>query len=185
MRVLSSRTVYTGRVFKLSKDVIEMNGRKITREIIRHPGSALMVPVLDVKKQIIILIQQYRYAAGGDIFEFPAGTVDKGESHKQTAARELMEETGYKAGRLKEVSRFYLAPGTMTEVMAMFVCLNLEKKKQNLMPDEMIKIRITTLGKAVKMIFSGKIKDAKTIAAVMTLKEIYSDKKLFKKYLGV
>ncbi len=183
MKVLSSKTVYKGRIFRLDKDIIEMNGIKITREIIHHPGSSLMIPVLNVKTKKIVLIEQYRYAAGGNIFEFPAGTVDKGETHKECAARELIEETGYKAGKVMEVSRFYLAPGTMTEVMAMFICLDLEKKGQNLMPDEKIKNKITTLDKAVKMVFSGRIKDAKTIAAVMTLKYIYQDKKLFKKFM--
>ena len=184
MKVLSSRTVYKGRIFRLDKDIIEMNGRKITREIIHHPGSSLMIPVLDVRSKKIVLIEQYRYAAGGNIFEFPAGTLDRGETHRKCAARELIEETGFKAGKLTQVSRFYLAPGTMTEVMAMFMCLRLEMTKQNLMPDEKIKNHITTLDRAVKMVFSGAIKDAKTIAAVMILSSIYADKKLFKKYLG-
>ena len=183
MKVLSSKTVYKGRIFSLDKDIMEMNGRKITREIMRHPGSSLMLPVLDVKYKKIILIEQYRYSAGGNIYEFPAGTRDKNEAYKECAARELQEETGYIAGKLMEISRFYLAPGTTTEVMAMFICLKLKKTRQNLMPDEKIKNRITTLEKAVKMVFSGRIKDAKTIAAVMMLDKIYSGKKLFEKFL--
>lgn len=183
MKVLSSKRVYTGRIFHMNKDVIEMDGRKITREIIHHPGSSLMIPLLDIKTKKIVMIQQYRYAAGGTILEFPAGTRDKGESYKTCAARELTEETGFKAGKVTEVTRFYLAPGTMTEVMAMFLCLNLEKKTMNLMDDEKIKPYITTLDKAVKMVFSGRIKDSKTITALMMLKEIYSDKQLSRKFL--
>jgi len=182
MRVISSKTVYKGRIFRLDKDIIEMDGNKITREIIHHPGSSLMVPVLDVKKKTIIMIKQYRYAAGGGILEFPAGTRDKGETYKTCASRELVEEIGYKAGKIREITRFYLAPGTMTEIMSMFLCLNLEKRTQDLMPDEKIRPFITTLDKAVGMVFSGRIKDAKTIAGVMALKEIYGDKKLYKKF---
>lgn len=183
MKIISSKTVYKGRIFRLDRDILEINSRKITREIIRHPGSALMIPVLDIKKKTIILIKQYRYAAGGNIIEFPAGTLDKGESYKACAARELEEETGYRAESISALSRFYLAPGTMTEVMGMFLCTGLVKRTQNLMPDEQIEPIITSMEKAVKMVFSGKIMDAKTIAGVMILKEIYGDAGLFKKFL--
>jgi ADP-ribose pyrophosphatase len=182
MRVVSSKTVYKGRIFRLDKDIIEMNGNRITREIIHHPGSSLMIPVLDIKKKLIIMIEQYRYAAGGGIIEFPAGTRDKGESYKTCASRELTEEIGYNAKKIREITRFYLAPGTMTEVMGMFLCTKLEKRTQTLMPDEKIRPYITPLDKAVSMVFSGRIKDAKTIAGVMVLKNIYSEKKLYKKF---
>lgn len=185
MKIISSKTVYKGRIFNLDKDVIEINGNKITREIIHHPGSSLMIPVLDIKKRQIIMIEQYRYAAGGNILEFPAGTKDKGESYKTCAARELIEEIGYETKMISEVTRFYLAPGTMTEVMAAFLCLKLKKTKQNLMPDEQIKPFITTLDKVVGMVFSGRIKDSKTITGIMMLKQIYTDKNLSKKFLSV
>lgn len=183
MKLLSSKTIYMGRIFRLDKDVIIINNRKITREIIHHPGSAIMLPVLDIKTQKIILIEQYRYATGGKLLEFPAGTIDKPETAKKCAARELIEETGYEAKSIKEITKFFLAPGTMTEVMHMYLCTNLIKKSQNLMPDEIIKPHITTLNKAVKMVFNGEIKDAKTITGVMVLNEIYKDKKLTKKFL--
>ena len=184
MKVISSKTVYQGRIFRLDKDIIQLGKNTITREIIHHPGSSLMLPVLDIKKKIIVMISQYRYAAGSDILEFPAGTKDKGESYRTCALRELTEETGYKADKISEVSRFFLAPGTMTEVMAMFACTKLVKKEQNLMPDEKIRTFTTSLDRAIKMIFSGRIKDAKTIAGVLTLKEIYADKRLQKKHLA-
>ncbi|MEI7541745.1 MAG: NUDIX hydrolase [bacterium] len=183
MKLLSSKTIYKGLIFRLDKDVIIINNRKITREIIHHPGSALMLPLLDINNQTIILIEQYRYATGGNLLEFPAGTIDKPESAKKCAARELIEETGYKAKSLKEITKFFLAPGTMTEVMHMFLCTKLIKKSQNLMPDEIIKPHITSLNKAISMVFNGKISDAKTIAGLMVLNEIFKDKKLKNKFL--
>jgi ADP-ribose pyrophosphatase len=183
VRILKSENVYTGRIFEVKKDLILFGKNIITRDIIKHPGSALMIPVVDIKKARIILIKQYRYAAGGEIIEFPAGTKERDETYAKCASRELVEETGYKAGKIIRVSQFYLAPGTMTELMYMFLCLNLTKVKQALEADEKISPYITTLDKAVRLVFSGKIRDAKTICAILSLKNIYQDKKLRKRFL--
>jgi len=184
MKLLKSEHIYKGRIIDLYKDTVKTGKRTVTRDIIRHPGSVLIIPVLDVKKQKIILINQYRYAAGGYIYELPAGTRDENESFKSCALRELIEETGYASGKIREVTRFFLAPGTMTEIMALFISYNLEKSEQNLDEDEQITPFVTTLGKAVDMVFSGRIKDSKTIAGIMVLKNIFGDKKLYKKYFG-
>ncbi len=172
MKPTKSEKIYKGRIFELKKETFKLKGNIITREIIYHPGSALMIPVLDVKKKTIIMIKQYRHAAGGEIIEFPAGTKDKGESYRACASRELVEEIGYKPRKVKEITRFYLAPGTMTEIMALFLCTNLKKQEQDLEIDEKIKPFITTVDEAVRMVKTGKIKDAKTILAVLMLRDL-------------
>jgi ADP-ribose pyrophosphatase len=184
MRPVSSEIVYKGRIFDLKKETFMVDKHLITREIIHHPGSALMVPLIDAGKRSIIMIKQYRHAAGEEIIEFPAGTRDKGETFKACASRELVEETGYKAASVKKLTGFYLAPGTMTELMEIYLCRGLVKHEQELEIDEKIMPFITTLDKAVKMIFSGRIVDAKTICGVLMLKNIFDDRKLSKKYLG-
>ncbi len=184
MKLLKSEQIYKGRVVNLSKDTIKMGKKTIVRELIKHPGSVLIIPILDIKKKKIVLINQYRYAAGGYIYEFPAGTRDDRESFMSCALRELTEEIGYTAGRIKEITKFFLAPGTSNEVMAIFIAYSLEKSKQNLDEDEQITPFVTTLASAVDMVFSGRIKDSKTIAGILVLKNIFDDKKLYKKYFG-
>jgi ADP-ribose pyrophosphatase len=183
-RTLSSERVYKGKIFELKRERIILDGAEFTRDIMVHPGSAVMVPVLDAKKGIIIMIRQYRHATGGMLVEFPAGTKDVGESYRQCAKRELTEETGYSAGRVAQALKFFLAPGTTTESMALFICSKLSMGRQKPEEDEKIGVFKTTLKKAVAMVCSGAIKDAKTIAGVMFLEHVYSDKKLYKKYLA-
>jgi ADP-ribose pyrophosphatase len=184
MRPITSKEIYHGRIFDLKKETFRMKGNIITRDIIYHPGSTVMIPLLDVKKQNIIMIRQYRHAAGGNIIEFPAGTREENESYRTCASRELIEETGYRAKKVIPIVKFYLAPGTTTEAMGLYLCRGLVNQGQELEMDEDIKIFETTLPDAVKTIFSGKIKDAKTICALLTLKNIYEDKGLYKKYLA-
>jgi ADP-ribose pyrophosphatase len=97
-KTINRKMIYKGRRIDLIRSEVMINGRKSVREIIVHPGSAVMIPVLDVKKKTIILLRQYRYAAGQRMIEFPAGTRDKGESAYKCALREMREETGYAAG---------------------------------------------------------------------------------------
>jgi ADP-ribose pyrophosphatase len=183
VRTLTSKTVYKGRIFAVKKDLIRDGNSEYTRDVITHPGSTVMIPVVDAKKRVIIMIKQYRHAAGGTLIEFPAGTREKGESFAKCAKRELIEETGFSAKSAIQVSNFFLAPGTMTEQMGLFICSKLVKKEQHLDRDEKIDVFTTTVEKATGMVMSGSIRDAKTIAGVMFLEHIYRVKKLFKKYL--
>lgn len=183
-KTIKRKLIYKGRRIDLIKSEIMINGRKSVREIIVHPGSAVMIPVLDVKRKTIILLRQYRYAAGRWMIELPAGTRDKGESALKCARREIIEETGYKAAAMKKIAEFMPSPGMMTEKMDLYIASGLSKAYLSPDFDEQITVFTTSLEKAVKMIFSGKIIDAKTIAGVLMLKEVYADKRLFKKYLG-
>jgi ADP-ribose pyrophosphatase len=182
VRTLDSKSVYKGRIFEVKKDFIRDGKSEYTRDIITHPGSTVMIPVVDPKKGVIMMIRQYRHAAGGIIIEFPAGTREKGESFLRCAKRELVEETGFSAKNVIKASKFFLAPGTMTEQMGLFICSKLVKKEQHLDSDEKIDVFTTTVKKAVDMVLSGAIRDAKTIAGVMLLEHIFRDKNLFKKY---
>ena len=182
-KTIKKRLIYKGRRIDLIRSEILINGRKSVREIIVHPGSAVMMPVLDVKKKTIILLRQYRYAAGKWMIELPAGTRDKGESALKCASREIREETGYAAGSMRKIAVFLPSPGMMTERMELYIASGLFKAYLPPDFDEHIGVFTTSLDKAVKMIFSGKIIDAKTIAGILILKEVYGDKKLFKKYL--
>jgi ADP-ribose pyrophosphatase len=183
-KLLKKQLIYKGKRIDLIRSEILINGRKSIREIIVHPGSAVMIPVLDVKKKTILLLRQYRYGAGKWMIELPAGTRDKGESALKCALREIIEETGYAAGSMKKIAGFMPSPGMMTEKMDLYIASTLTKAYLSPDFDEQIAVFTTSLDKAVKMVFSGKIIDAKTIAGILMLKEIYGDKRLFKKYLG-
>jgi ADP-ribose pyrophosphatase len=182
-KTINSETLYKGRIISLAKDIVEVNGRKTTRELITHPGSAVIIPVLDTKNKKIILIKQFRYAAKTWMIELPAGTRKKQEPALKCAMREITEETGYTASTMKKVSEFMPSPGMMTEKMSLFIAAGLKKTKQALDFDEQITLKVTPLGLAIDMIFSGKIHDAKTIAGILMLEHIYRDEKLFKRYL--
>jgi ADP-ribose pyrophosphatase len=184
MKTTNTKLIYSGRIFSLIKSDISIKGRVSVREIVVHPGSAVMIPVLDIKNKVIILIRQYRYGAGKWMVELPAGTRNKGESILKCAQRETTEETGYKAHSMKKITDFMPSPGMMTERMDLFIASHLVKSQVNPDFDEQIKVFKITLDKAVKMIFTGKICDAKTIAGILILKNVYGDTRLFKKYLA-
>jgi ADP-ribose pyrophosphatase len=183
-KTIKSELLYRGRIISLFRDIVKIKGRKTVRELITHPGSSVILPVLDVKKKIIVLIRQYRYAAKSPTLELPAGTRKRGEPALTCARREIIEETGYSAAKMKLISGFMPSPGIMSEQMSLFIAAGLIKTRQALDFDEQISVLKVTLKKAVAMVFSGKIKDAKTIAGVLMLNEVYRDKNLYKKYLS-
>ena len=161
------KTIYKGRIVNLVKDTVKIGNKKTTREIAVHPGSVVIIPLLPNNR--IVLIKQYRYAIGKYIYELPAGTLEPGEAPARCARRELTEETGFKAGKIKKITNIYPAPGIVTENMRVFLATNLTRVKQNTEFDEDIKPFITTIPKAARMIKNGKIKDAKTIAGILML----------------
>ena len=166
LKVLKSESIYSGRVISLIKDtVILPSGRTVIREKVMHPGSVGILPVLEDGR--LVLIRQFRYVVGSSLLEIPAGTVEKGESPEECAARELQEETGYRAGKLTLLSAFYLAPGYSNEFMWLFKATELEAGEMRPMPDESIEVRRLSLEEALQMIRSGEIRDVKTICAIL------------------
>lgn len=167
-RLVDSRTIYRGRVIRLNKDRLILNAhprKLITREIVHHPGAVVIVPYVD--KEHILLLKQFRYAAQGDLWEIPAGTLEKGEKTLVCAKRELEEETGFKASRWELLTRFLPAPGISDELMTLYRAEKLSAGRKNLDHDEHIVHRVVSVAKARRMIRQGKIRDAKTIVALL------------------
>lgn len=164
VRVLSSKRVYSGAV-SMRKDRFSINNRIVEKEIVEHQPSVGILPIVDGS---VILITQYRHATGKTLLEIPAGKIEKGETPRQAAAREMDEEIGYR-GTLTPFLKWYLAPGYDTELMHLFIATDLKKiaSRRTMDDDEDIVPRKMKLSSAVKKCFNGEIEDAKTIAAVL------------------
>lgn len=166
--------IYNGKIIKLYKDIITIKNKNIIRETIAHPGSVVLIPVFNKKTKEIVLVKQFRYAINKYILELPAGTRKINESTFVCAKRELEEETGYKAGKLKKISEFYPSPGILAEKMHLFLATDLIESKQKLDVNEDIKTFKIKLSKALKMVKTGRITDAKTIIGILMFKFFYS-----------
>jgi ADP-ribose pyrophosphatase len=165
-KVLSSRIVYEGAVFGIRRDeVIEPTGVQTTREMITHPGSVVVLPVLPDGR--ILLIQQYRYAARQHLWELVAGRIDSGETPRQAAERELIEETGYRAKRLRIFLEVFPTPGFLEEKMFLLLAEGLTPGKAEPEDDEKIIVRAYKHKQLEEMIRKGKLRDAKTIAGIL------------------
>ena len=163
-------TIYVGKNVRLDECSLTIEGRKVRREIIDHPGVAAIL-AFDEKDKII-LVRQHRFPLGY-ILEIPAGTLEKGESPKRCALREIQEETGYKAKGMTHLITYYPSVGYNTEAIHCFVASGLTRVKTKLDTDEFITVKKMELSKLIKLIKSGKIIDSKTICAVM----VYAAKK--------
>ena len=165
-QVLSSQTVYAGKVFGIRRDeVIEPTGVRTTREMITHPGSVVVLPVLPDGR--VLLIRQYRYAARQYLWELVAGRIDEGETPVRAAERELREETGYRAKRFKIFLEFFPTPGFLEEKMYLLLAEGLTPGKAEPEDDEKIVARPYTCKQVEQMIRKGKLHDAKTIAGAL------------------
>jgi ADP-ribose pyrophosphatase len=164
--VLSSETVYRGRLFNVELDTIAMDGGVTAyREIIRHPGAVCMVPVTNEGK--LLFVTQYRHAAGTRLLELPAGTLEKGEAPADAVVRELQEEVGQFPKRVVPLGGFYVAPGYTTEYIHLFVCSDLTPSVLAGDEDEDIEIETLTAADALAAIESGRICDAKSVIGVL------------------
>lgn len=160
-----TKTIYEGKVFTLAADNITLpNGVTTDIDIIRHPGASAMVPMLN--KNTVLLVKQYRYAAGGFIWEIPAGTLNPGESPIECAKRELVEETGYSADKLEKLTEIVPVPGYSDERIHLYLATGLVKAVQNLDRDEMLDVHEVKIEAALEMIAKGEIIDSKTISGL-------------------
>jgi ADP-ribose pyrophosphatase len=168
-KVLSSKVVYRGKVFQVTSDeVVEPSGGTVTRQVMRHSGSVVVLCVDESKREPrVLLIRQYRYAAQKPLWELPAGRIDEGEDALKAAQRELMEETGYRAREWKQVLFYYPSPGFMDETHALFLARDIQRGKARPEEDEFITPRWVPISRAIEWVMSGKIPDAKTIAGVL------------------
>jgi ADP-ribose pyrophosphatase len=164
--VLSSKTVYQGTIFGIRHDeVIEPNGVHASRELVTHPGSVVVLPVLPDGR--IVLIQQYRHAARQYLWELVAGRIDAGENPHEAAARELMEETGYRAKRFRVFLDVFPTPGFLEERMFILLAKGLTEGEAKPEEDEKIISRIYNRKQLEEMMRRGNLRDAKTIAALL------------------
>jgi ADP-ribose pyrophosphatase len=162
------KTVYKGRVVTLNLETITLpNGATVELEVVRHPGAAAVVPVK--ADGTVVLVFQYRVAAGGYIYEIPAGKLAPGEDPRDCALRELEEEIGCRAGQLTSLGTFFTAPGFTDEVMHLYKATELMPGRQNLGHDEILEILEVPLEKAVQMINDGTIRDGKTIVGLQSV----------------
>jgi ADP-ribose pyrophosphatase len=165
-RIVSSKTLFKGRVFTLKRDrVAEPGGIVTTREIIEHPGSVVVLPVLADGR--VVLIRQYRHAAGQYLWELVAGHREPHENPVTGAHRELLEETGYAARRIRKMLEVFPSPGLLGERMDLFLADGLTKGKAQPEDDERITQRIVTLAEAERWIKSGRIRDSKSVAGIL------------------
>ena len=172
-QVLSSKEVYRGPVFWVTSDrVIEPGDIEVRRDIVRHPGSVVVLAVDETGKEPHVLLEeQYRYTVGKKIWELPAGRIDPGETELTGAKRELLEETGFTAKSWKRILKFHASPGFLAETMAVFLARGLKAGTAQPEADEVIAVTFVPLSKALKMVKTGQISDAKTICGVLWLRE--------------
>ena len=165
---MQSREIYRGHIIRLVKDriVLRRDPKKlVTRELVEHPGAVVIVPFVD--KGHLLLLKQFRYAAKGDLWEIPAGTLEKNESTLRCAKRELEEETGFRAKKWKLLTRFFPAPGISNEMMTLYRAEDLSPGTKNLDHDEWIEHETVSVEDARRMIRQGKIRDAKSIVGIL------------------
>ena len=166
----SRRVVFEARRFRVvSVDETLADGSHRAREIVEHPGSVVILPIVEDKgcEPRLCLVENWRVAVGGPLLELPAGTLDRDEPLEEAARRELAEETGYRAGRIVHAASFWMSPGILRERMHVFRAESLAAGEQALEPGERIVVRLVAWSEAVAMCIDGRIDDAKSIAAIM------------------
>jgi ADP-ribose pyrophosphatase len=165
-KVLRSRTIYTGAVFGIRRDeVLEPSGVRTTREVVTHPGSVVILPVLPDGR--ILMVRQYRHATRLCMWELVAGRMEQGETPRKAAARELVEETGYRAKRFRIFLDVFPTPGFLEERMFILLADGLKAGKAAPEEDEKILCRAYTRMELEQMIRRGKLRDAKSIAGLL------------------
>lgn len=165
-KVLRSKMIYKGPVFGLRRDeIIEPSGLRVTREVITHPGSVVVLPVFPDGR--ILLIRQYRHATRQFLWELVAGRIDHGENPRKAAARELIEETGYRAKRFHTFLDVFPTPGFLEERMYILLAEDLTAGKAEPEEDEKITAQAFTQSELEQMIRRNKLRDAKSIAGIL------------------
>lgn len=174
-RLVEKQVIYDGTKVRLEVHHLENEetGGRHKREVCVHPGAVVVLPIVDEARGQILLIRTRRYVVGQTLLELPAGTLERNEDPMNCAGRELLEETGHLAGRLKPMGSFFTAPGILSEKMYAFAAYDLERQSPAPEEGEEIELRPTTLDEAVEMIRVGQIQDGKTIATLLTYERFY------------
>jgi ADP-ribose pyrophosphatase len=174
IKQMFTKKVYAGKI-SLRIDKYLLDGKIIKQEIVEHLPSVGLIPRMG--NSDILLVSQYRHAAGRRLLEIPAGSIEEGETPRRAALREMSEEIGH-IGKLTPLLKMYLAPGYNTEYIHVYIASDLKRINQlNRDDDENIRIRRISLNSAIEKCFSGEIQDAKTIAAVLAFHKYISTSK--------
>jgi ADP-ribose pyrophosphatase len=180
VRVISSKLSYEGPLFRVYTDEILENGREVSRDVVRHNGSVVILAIDDTKSKrdpMIVMERQYRHAAKEYLLEVPAGKMEEGEDALAGAKRELLEETGFQARRWRKMVRYFASPGFLGEWMQVFVAEGLTSKEAQPEYDEQIEIEMIPLSRLLGMIEEGKVHDGKTLISVMLYDRLRQAKK--------
>lgn len=171
---VGSRVAYAGRILDVHLDRVRFpDGSEGELEIVRHPGAAAVLPLWKAGEHperpeaTVTLLRQYRYAAGGDIWEIPAGTLEEGESPAACARRELEEEAGLRAGRLSRLTRLHTSPGFTDETIHLFLASELTRGEMAPEAGEFLEVRELPLREALAMVRDGRITDSKTACTLL------------------
>lgn len=162
---IDSKKVFAGRIFDVTVDTVRERDHTYLREVVHHPGSAVILPVFDDGS--VALVRQYRHPAVKYLLELPAGTLNDQERPEDGAARELEEELGVRAGKLDKLAEFFVSPGFCEEKMWLYLATDLTACEQKLEDDEFIEIVRVPVDRALQMITDGEIEDAKTIIGLL------------------
>lgn len=169
VRLLKSREVYKGRLIQLKVDsIIEPGGVRVEREVVHHPGSVVILAHSGDGR--IVMVRQYRYPARESLWELIAGGLEPGERPLTAARRELLEETGYRAGKFRLLFDFFPSPGILTEKMFLLEATELTHSRAKPDPDERIEVGHFTPAQVMKMLESRRIRDAKTLVGLLWLR---------------
>ena len=170
VEVISSKLSYEGPLFRVYTDEIVENGRKVSRDVVRHNGSVVILAIDDTKSKrdpLVVMERQYRHAAKEYLLEVPAGKMEEGENPLAGAKRELLEETGFRAKRWRKMARYFASPGFLGEWMQIFIAEGLTLGDAQPEYDEQLDIEMIPLSRLLNMIDEGKIYDGKTLISVM------------------
>lgn len=165
--LIEKQVIFEGKKVRLEVHHLrdDRSGKRSAREVVAHPGAVVILPFLT--KDRILLIRNRRYSISQTLIELPAGTLEKNENPMNCAGRELLEETGYLAGRIESLGTFYTSPGILSEKMYAYAAYDLVEKQPELEDGEEIELLSSTLDEAVAMIGKGEIADGKTIATLL------------------
>jgi ADP-ribose pyrophosphatase len=161
-----SEVLLQARLFRVVRHRRQLpDGRVVVRETVQHPGAVVILPLLDDGR--VCLIRNYRIAVDQTLLELPAGTLEPGEEPIVTAARELQEETGYRAARLEPLLQFFMSPGILNERMHLFLATGLTAGQADLEAGEQIEAVLTAWSEAMRLVANGQIEDAKSLVALL------------------
>ena len=168
---IATRRVYDGRIVHVDLETIRApDGSSLDLEIIRHAGAAAVVPVLsskDAPDPAVLLLRQYRYAAGGPLWEIPAGVLEPGEAPIECARRELREETGASAESVEYLTTIFTTPGFTDEVIHLYLATGIAAGEPNHEADEFMEVEARPMSKVLEMIRDGEIRDGKSVAGIL------------------